>query len=100
MPTILVDTSTDGDTLVAAPGAGKFIRIVGCDLTSNGAVTVSLKSNTTTKWKTYATTNAGGGAVLPLDESRDLDCDLNEPLKIGLSAVVAVAGSLTYAIKG
>lgn len=100
MPTILVDTSADGDTLVAAPGAGKRVRVVGCDLTANAAVTTTLKSNTTTIWKTYATTNAGGGAVLPLDVNRDMDCGDNEALKIGLSSAAAVAGSLTYRIIG
>lgn len=103
MPALFVDTSTDGATLVAAPSAPRcFIRVNGLNLTANGAVTVSLKSNTTTIWKTYITSDPAvkGGIVLPVDGNQTIDCAPGEALNIGLSAAVAVTGTIEYVIYG
>lgn len=101
MPNLLVDTSTDGATLVAAPNSRQFIRVTGLNLTADGQVTVSLKSNSTTIWKTYAMNDPSvkGGIVIPV-EQMTVDCAPGEALVIGLSAAVAVAGSLQYVIHG
>lgn len=100
MPSELIDTSTDGDTLIAAPDPRMFIRIKGLDLTGAGDVTVTLKSNNTVIWKSYAASADGAGIVLDCSAVRDLDCAPGEALKIGLSAAVAVAGSVVYELKG
>lgn len=104
MPAAVVDTSTDGDTLVAAPsqamGVDRRIVILGYDLTAAGQVDVALKSNTTT----IASTNAmdsttGGGLVMPVSDDSDLMCAPGEALKIGLSAAVNVKGTIRYAVR-
>lgn len=101
MPTIPVNTSTDGATLVAAPASNQSIIVLGFDLVANGAVQISLKSdNTVIYGPTYAGAAAGGGVALNVDPNRDLKCSPGEALKIGLSGAVAVGGSLTYVIKG
>jgi len=102
MPSILIDTSTDGTTIVAAPDAFNHIRVLGLNLTADDAVTVSLKSNSTTIWKTYATNNptTPGGIVIPTDPNNTIDCAPGEALKLGLSGAVAVAGTLEYVILG
>lgn len=101
MPTILIDTSTNDLTLVAAPPTGQFIRVKGFNITANGTVTVSLKSNSTAIWKTYAMADTTkGGIINPISEIQDMDCTQGQALKLGLSSAVAVAGSLTYEIYG
>lgn len=105
MPTIHINTSTNGDVLIPAPGERKFIRVLGFDLTAANNVTVSLRSNTTPIWSTNAmvatgTDPSGSGIVIKVSELHDLDCQLNQPLTIGLSSSVNVRGSLTYTIYG
>ncbi len=103
MPSLAIATNTDGTTLVAAPTSAKnFIRVKGLDITGADAVTVSLLSNTTVIWSTSAAGNSGqaGGIVLNLADGRTLDCAGGEALKIGLSASVAVKGSIEYIILG
>ena len=101
MPSIAIDTAVLGTTtLVAAQGANKIIKVVGLNITSANTVTVSLLSNATLLWKTFATTVAGGGVVLPDDPDRDMYCAPNQPLVLNLSAAVAVAGSLNYTVVG
>jgi len=100
MPTVNVDTSSDGTVLAAAPGAGKKIRVFGLDLTSNGAVVTTLKSNNAdVKWTTLATNgSSGGGIVIAPTPLLEIDCAENAPLNLGLSAAVRVAGSVTYGV--
>ena len=43
MPCILVDSATDGTSLVAAPEANRKIRVNGFSLSAAGAVTATLK---------------------------------------------------------
>lgn len=100
MASLLVDTNTDGATLVAAPGSRQFIRVLSLNLTADGQVEVSLKSDTTVVWKTYAMDDPAtkGGIVLP--PRQVIDCAPGEALKLGLSGAVGVAGSLEYLILG
>ena len=101
MPSIVIDTSTTGNTtLVAPPGTLSSIQVLGLNITSANTVTVSLYSGAVLLWKTYATTIAGGGIVLQDTAERAMFCAPNQPLILNLSAPVAVAGSLTYVIKG
>lgn len=101
MPYILIDTAVTGNTtLVPAQGAYASIHVLGLDITSLNTCTVSLYSGTTLLWKTYATTIAGGGIVLPCGLTSELFCKPNDPLILNLSAPVAVAGSVSYTIVG
>lgn len=102
MPSLLVDTNTDGTTLIAAPTARMFIRVLGIDLTADGQVEVTLKSGSTVIWKTYSTNDATvkGGIVLNTDMVRDLDCAPGEALVLGLDGAVSVAGTIEYTIYG
>ena len=102
MPSALIDTSTDDDEIIAAPGTSKQIQLLGWNITADGTVVVEFKSGSTVLWKTYAMNNdtVKGGIVVPLSPDRDLFVDANTPLTIGLSDAVAVAGSIEYAIVG
>jgi len=69
-------SSGDAQTIVAAPGAGKRIRIVSLDLTAASAVEVAIKSGTTTirtiqatqySWNPAIPVNLGTNAALVLD---------------------------------
>lgn len=98
MPSVLVDTNTDGDTLVPAADR-QTILVKGINLTAAGQVVVTLKLGDTVIWKTYAMNDAAvkGGIVVPFAHDRDLGAGVvGEALKIGLSAAVAVAGTIDY----
>lgn len=104
MPAAVVDTSTDGTVLVAAPsaslGVSRRIVILGFDLTSIEAVIVSLKSGSTTIWTTQAMNGTtGGGIEVPVSNDSDLMCDPGTALTIGLSAAKTVKGTIRYAIR-
>ncbi len=99
MPSTVVDTSTDGEQ-IAAGVAGKQIRVVGLDLTADGQVVVTLKSNNSTViWKTYAMNDASvlGGIVIPISNDRDMLCAVGESLNLGLGASIAVSGTINWA---
>lgn len=98
MPSALIDTSTDGAVLVAAPGAGKQIRLLGWNITGAGDVEVSFKSGSSVLWTTLATGADGSGIVVPMNTDRDLHCDTNVALTIDLSSAVRVVGSVDYCI--
>ena len=101
MPYLLIDTATSGNTtLVAAPGVYAVTHVLGLDITCSNTVTVSLYSNTTLLWKTYTTTVAGGGIVLPCYTTSEMFCRPNEALILNLSAPSPVAGSISYVVHG
>jgi hypothetical protein len=95
-----VNTSTDGTTLVAAPGSRQFVRVVSLSLTAGGAVDVTLKSNSTVIWYSKAMSGATAGAGIVLPKGQVIDCAPGQALVIGLSASVAVQGSLEYIVLG
>lgn len=102
MPAIDVN-NVNGDTLWPAPSAYQFIRIIGGDLTSTGdAGEVSLKSNTTIKYRTQAMTEEGRGITLNVDPNRTIDCNPGEALKLGVSAGggITIKGSLEIVVLG
>lgn len=101
MPAIDVN-NVDGDTLWPAPSAYQFIRVIGGDLTSTGdAGEVSLKSNTTIKYRTQAMTEEGRGIALNVDPNRTIDCSPGEALKLGVTGVgVTIKGSLEIVVLG
>lgn len=103
MPSLKI-SNVDGDTLVAAPSAYQFIRVIGLDLTASGdADNVSLKSDTTVIWDTYAMNRSdGGGIALNIDPNRTIDCAPGKALKlaVGAGGGVTIKGSIEYVIKG
>jgi hypothetical protein len=100
MPTQTFDGQADGATLIAAPAAGCFIRVLGGELSSPSAiVTVSLKSDTTVIWETKVMGATPFAASMNVDKERTVDCAPGQALKLGASAG-AVSGQLEYVIYG
>jgi hypothetical protein len=101
MPSVVVNTSTDGADLVPAPPAGQFIRVVGGELSAVSAQSlVTLKSNTTVIWRTVGLNAANSHVEFNVDSNRTIDCTPGEALKIGLAAAANVSGTLEYVIYG
>lgn len=101
MPCVPIDTSASGDTaLAAAPGPGRFHRVLAVDLTADGDTTVSLRGGSAVVWKTYGTAGDSVGIVLPESRDRQLDCPPDQPLVLNNSDAVPIAGSVTYATLG
>lgn len=99
MPQQKISTSASGATqLVAAPGAGLFIRVFGFSLSANGTVNAKFQSASTDMTGLYYLTQFGG--VVRQNEQCLFDCAANEALNINLSGAVAVGGEITYAIIG
>lgn len=98
MPCILVDSATDGTSLVAAPGANRVIRVNGFQLTAAGTVTVSLKDGASGSalWKGYMGT--GLQALVPVSAEWQVTLTANTALVLGLSGATGVAGVLNYTI--
>lgn len=98
MPSILVDSSTDGTVLVAAPGANKRIRVNGFSLSAAGAVTASLKDGAagSAVWK--GTMATGVPHTLLPKADWEIFLTANTALVLGLSGAVNVAGTLNYAV--
>lgn len=96
MPSVAFSSSTDGATLVAAPGVGKRIELLGFLVTATDTVQISFDSNTTPL--TYVEAVAGGGALLPPSTQHGLICAENVALKLGLSAAETVSGHVTYRV--
>lgn len=100
MASLVINGSTDGATLVAAPTARLFIRVVSLNLTAEADVDVTLKSNSTIIWATKAMGGATTGAGIVLAPYQVIDCVPGEALVIGLSGSVTVQGSMEYVILG
>lgn len=92
-------TGSGDTTLLAAPGAHLFIRVLHYNLTSDRPVTVLFKSGSETKTGTYGTFGSGGG-IAPYSEEAAFDCNPNEALVGNLSVAANVIGNIRYTIKG
>lgn len=102
MPSLAV-SNVDGDTLITAPNAYQFLRIIGVDLTASAdADVVSLKSGSTVKWSTYAMNRTDGGGIVPSNISPQSPIDLNngQALVLGVGGGATVKGSIQYVVKG
>lgn len=98
MPQTPIAASASGNNeLVAAPGAGRFIRVLGYSLSSQGNVDVEFRSSNTTKVKYYLGTHTN---IARFDSEFVFDCAENEALNLNLSGVVAVGGEVRYALVG
>ena len=96
MPALNVDVSTDGSTLVAAPGVGRFIRIMGYNLQPASTAVVTLKSASTVK----ATLQGAGPWALSVNKETTIDCVPNEALVLGNAGTVRVTGVIEYVVYG
>ena len=98
MPRILVDSATDGTSLVAAPGANRKIRVNGFSLSAAGAVTATLKDGAagSAVWK--GTMATGVPHTLPPKADWEVILTANTALVLGLSGAVNVSGVLDYSI--
>lgn len=97
----LINATGSGDTtLVAAPGARQFIRVLHYHVTAKSPTVVTMKSGSTTKDICYATNASGGGIATPEYPTGIFDCGLGEALIINLSTAASVGGAGKYTIKG
>lgn len=100
MPTnIQINKSSSGDTtLIAAPGAGRFIRVYRVKVMSNGDTNVSLKSGSTVLDGPCPLTDGNGYAEQ--DDRGAFNCGINEAFIINQTGTAQLGGSCSYAVKG
>jgi len=96
----VIDAATSGDnTLVAAQGAGKKIRVLSCFLIAAGAVNVRFESGAGgTALTGQMNCAANGGFALPHNEYGWFETAANALLNLELSGATSVDGSLTYIV--
>lgn len=100
MPNVTFTGQADGATLVAAPAAKCFIRVLGGELSSAAAINlVTLKSASTVKWQTERMKATPFSADIVVDPQRTIDCAPGEALTLGASSG-SVTGNLEYVILG
>lgn len=100
MPVAPISATGAGDqAAIAAPGAGKRIRLYSFGLIAKGAVDVSIKSGSTVVAGPYPFTAAGVGISRQFVDP--ILCGVNEAVTLNLSAgSVQVGGDIEYAIQG
>lgn len=97
----VIDHATSGDnTIVAAPGAGKKIRVIGFFLVAGGAVTARFESGASgTALTGQMSLAANGGVVSAYNPGGCFaDCAANTLLNLELGGAVSVDGALTYQV--
>lgn len=102
MPTVSFASNTSGNTeLVAAPGAGKSIQLLGFTLSAAGTVVASLQDSegTPLNLTRHALIN-GSQAVAPPSAEWQWVCGANTALRLNLSGAVFTYGSVTYRVVG
>ena len=99
MPSQSVSVSSSGDsTIVAAPGAGKFIRVFSYGLIAGGTVNATWKSGSSARTGPLPLiVNSGSNET---DPNGLFDCGVNEALVLGLSSPVQVSGRVRYEVFG
>ena len=95
MPSVHLNTTTSQE-VVAAPGAGKRVRVLGFDIGAAGTVAPELRSAATAIWSSNMV--AGGQAGHECSDEWQLDCAANEALNLVSAGGVNLRGSLTYCI--
>lgn len=94
-----INAATDNE-IIAAPGANQIIQIWGMVGIAAGAVSMTIKSGTTSLTGAMPLSASNGFSAWSGHGQPILECAPNEALKITLSAAVLVAGWLIYSIKG
>lgn len=85
--------------LIAAPGTGKRINILGLSLEAAGVTTITLNSGSTEQARNIFKTNDPAW-VLPISPDAWIECAANEKFNIGNSGPVQLAGVVVYTIIG
>ena len=98
MPFAAIAASSSGDnTVVAAQGASKKIRVFSLFLVCAGAITVRFESGAGgTALTGQMALAANGGMVLPHNPRGWFETDYDALLNLELSSAVSVAGGLDY----
>lgn len=99
MPSVAILATASGSTsVVAAPGAGKKIRVWGYQITSRAAIDeVQLRSASTVMAYVESVAAAGGGICCPPVTGQPyFECAGNEALNVNLSAAGNVGVNVQY----
>jgi hypothetical protein len=94
-------TSGDGTAVIAAPGVGNCVRVLGYTLVGGGAVNATWKSGATAKSGAIplaANTGASPAVGSPDQGARQFQGGDNEAIFLNLSAAVQVSGHGTFQI--
>lgn len=101
MPSAAIDTSASGDTtVIAAPGAGKFLRVHGYDLAPAGTVSVKWKDTAGASYSGVMPTVVGAGPNEAFAHDGLFDLAANTGLVLNLSGAVQVGGTVDYSVRG
>lgn len=99
MPSAVIEHAASGDnTVVAAQGPGKSIKVLGYTMIGAGTVNARWKSGASNNRSGPMTLTAGTGASPAVTTDGQFVCEPNEALVLNLSAAVAVNGHVTYVV--
>lgn len=96
-----ISISTSGDnTLISAPGDGKYIMIDHINMVPNSGVTVQLKDGSTAYGGAYSLTSSQGFVLenAMMNEHGVITLSNNSAFVINLSGAVQVSGFIRYRI--
>ncbi len=100
MPSAAISCSTSGaNDIIAAPGAGKYIRILALCIIADGTVTATLNDDAPTNYSGAEALVANSGFTLPGFEQGWFDCGVNQKFQITLGGAVGVRGIVRYEIR-
>lgn len=101
MPSVTF-TATTNRELVAAPGAGKFIRVWGYRISGKDSDAVLQLRSDTTPIETILTPASGvGGFGVATGKEPICDCEINKPLNLNTGGTTGVyAINVTYSVVG
>ncbi len=102
MPNVSFNTSSSGTTtLVAAPGSGKSLQLLGFAITGFGDVLAKFRDSTGTPVEfTAVRVKDGGGLVAPPSPEWEWIGGDNKSIDLNLSAAIQVVGHVTYRVIG
>lgn len=92
--------TTGSNTIVAAPGAGKYLAIDHINLVPAGGVNVQIKDGTTNYGGLYTLTTSQGFVLENIYQNQDgiITCSDNSAFVLNLSGNVQVSGFVRYRI--
>ena len=98
MAFVVINTSSNLATLVAAPTSPSYIRLQGYVLISGGVCNASFKSGTTFLTG-FLPLTAQAGAVAPIDSGGWFDCPAGQALNIAQDNAQALGGHIVYEVR-